>query len=473
MPLKMANGVSVRTIEDLRSNFDLSSVVGYFLDGKLLTWLNARYYDEESKMVEALSEKDKNLAKKLCEILKVNYSGEEISVEQILLNNEKLTKLKQYEVDEEVINNIANVAFTQQELDVLIEMHKYIHCDNPSIYIEIYLFNGTYTIPTDCNNVIYHGIGDVTAVIKSKKIILFDEQNITFDNIKFDEKYEKVMASAVYTTYYNKLYCCGLYSDKNGNLCVSNRGVWSASSDENIIDISAKDSSYPVAVYDTGEIWAYDDIKRFVSVPVKQVMMNNSRLVMFIGTDGYVYEWNDNTRPKFKKKSQLNDIIQLSYGGYGNLFLKNDGKIYNRDGLDEEYFKNYKIKKIVDCTNALYGLDDNGTIFYHSGVKLHIPEMPEIVDIASSTYKTYSFLYALDKQGRVYWIGRETDYKEHIDELLRQLPPIKRLLGNGVIGVGTDGKVYDMKFGYTAESVKSQNRVFVRSDISSIYEPKQ
>ena len=46
-PLNM-NGTDVRTIEELREYFDLESVLGYFANGKLVTWLKDRYYDNES-----------------------------------------------------------------------------------------------------------------------------------------------------------------------------------------------------------------------------------------------------------------------------------------------------------------------------------------------------------------------------------------------------------------------------------------
>ena len=40
--LEMKDGIQVRNLEDLRDNFDLEKTVGYFLDGKLITWLNDR-----------------------------------------------------------------------------------------------------------------------------------------------------------------------------------------------------------------------------------------------------------------------------------------------------------------------------------------------------------------------------------------------------------------------------------------------
>ena len=37
--LKLKDGAKVSTLEELRENFDLEAVVGYFKSGDLLTWL--------------------------------------------------------------------------------------------------------------------------------------------------------------------------------------------------------------------------------------------------------------------------------------------------------------------------------------------------------------------------------------------------------------------------------------------------
>ena len=47
-PLEMKDGVQVRNISELKENFDVEKVVGYFFDGKLKKWLDARWYEDES-----------------------------------------------------------------------------------------------------------------------------------------------------------------------------------------------------------------------------------------------------------------------------------------------------------------------------------------------------------------------------------------------------------------------------------------
>ena len=47
-PLKMANDIEVRSLDELRQHFDINKIVEYFRDGKLLEWLSDRYYDDEA-----------------------------------------------------------------------------------------------------------------------------------------------------------------------------------------------------------------------------------------------------------------------------------------------------------------------------------------------------------------------------------------------------------------------------------------
>ena len=54
IPLKMADGVLVRTIEDLREHFDIVSVLTYYQDGRLVKWLKNGYYDIEAKKISDL-----------------------------------------------------------------------------------------------------------------------------------------------------------------------------------------------------------------------------------------------------------------------------------------------------------------------------------------------------------------------------------------------------------------------------------
>ena len=80
-PLMMKDGTAVRTLDELREHFDLESLLGYFADGKLRTWLTDRYYDEKAQKIAELSADLPNLKAKLCEILGVDYSAESDNID--------------------------------------------------------------------------------------------------------------------------------------------------------------------------------------------------------------------------------------------------------------------------------------------------------------------------------------------------------------------------------------------------------
>ena len=114
--LKMKDGVEVRNLQELRDNFDLNQVTAYFMDGKLVTWLSDRYYDEEAEQIESLQKDDSELQKKLCQIFGVEYEEDTMTPEEIETRNRKLAKLKEITGDEEILANVDHVALSQEKL---------------------------------------------------------------------------------------------------------------------------------------------------------------------------------------------------------------------------------------------------------------------------------------------------------------------------------------------------------------------
>lgn len=149
-PLEMKDGVQVRNILDLKENFDVEKIVGYFLSGKLKSWLEARYYEEEADAIANLKDNDPELAKKLCEIFDVKYEyDKKINHEELVRQNERKAKLKQFTDDLEILENIDDVAFDQEELADLYD--KGIE--------RIYLCEGEFFIPKSKQNIEYILIG--------------------------------------------------------------------------------------------------------------------------------------------------------------------------------------------------------------------------------------------------------------------------------------------------------------------------
>ncbi len=169
-PLQM-NGTDVRTIEELRDNFDLESVLGYFANGKLATWLKDRYYDSEANAIEALSVEDSELNRKLMSILgvSVDENTAEIDMDTIQRQNEKLLLLRQFTDDKAIIDNVDCVAFNQDDLlDIIDEGSK-----------KIYLCQGEFDIPLSVKDVTYIGLQNPIVLLRA------------YDNYNFASLYLK------------------------------------------------------------------------------------------------------------------------------------------------------------------------------------------------------------------------------------------------------------------------------------------
>lgn len=153
-PLEM-HGEQVRDIDALKKNFDIGKVVEYFLSGKLLTWLEARYYDEEAEAVAGLDKDDPQIAGKLYDIFGVAHAAEEaaVNVGQIAAHNERVARLKQYTEDEQIIESVDSVAFDQEDLTALYDRGAE----------KIYLCAGQFQIPKSKLGLEYVLVGGATA----------------------------------------------------------------------------------------------------------------------------------------------------------------------------------------------------------------------------------------------------------------------------------------------------------------------
>lgn len=150
----MANGTQARSMEELKDNFDTASVVGYFMEGKLETWLNDRYYEEEAAQVAALSKDDPALAQKLCAVFGVACAAEDgVDPEEIAYRQERLNRLKQYTDDETLWAQVDKVAFDQEDLADLYDAG-----------VEpIYLCAGNFKIPKSKQGLRYIAIAGAVA----------------------------------------------------------------------------------------------------------------------------------------------------------------------------------------------------------------------------------------------------------------------------------------------------------------------
>lgn len=198
-PLKMRDGVQARNIDELREFFDIEKALEYLIDGKLLTWLQDRYYMQEAESISKLDTYSTDVKERLCEILGVEMEVEaqDVDVEEIERRKEKLLKLKKYTDDEDIWNKVDYVAFDQEELADLLD-------DECS---EIYLCDGKFCIPVSECNKKYVGIhnpvvsfsGDVsTSILREQKIeLLYVEYEDNIINPALSLFYEFKWSEAV------------------------------------------------------------------------------------------------------------------------------------------------------------------------------------------------------------------------------------------------------------------------------------
>ncbi|MDY3909448.1 MAG: hypothetical protein SOZ48_06930 [Eubacterium sp.] len=176
-PLEMKDGVQVRTIEELKENFDIEKAMEYLLDGKLQTWLSDRYYIQEAEEVgklDAYAAETKNKLYTLLDIEKQEEDMENVDVEAIEHRKQKLLKLKQYTDDEAIWDKVEFVAFDQEELaDLLDEECK-----------TIYLCGEKFQVPYSIGGVAYIGVNQPEVFVNGVGKIDLKEQGISFDGVK-------------------------------------------------------------------------------------------------------------------------------------------------------------------------------------------------------------------------------------------------------------------------------------------------
>ena len=180
-PLEMKNGVQARNLSDLINNFDIEKIIGYFLDGRLKSWLEARYYEEEAEAIENIDKNASDLAKQLCEVFGVEYDEISIDPEEIERRNTRITKLKQITSDEEIIKNVDSVAFNQEELADLYDLGKE----------KIYLCEGKFNIPKSKQNLKYITVGSPQVEgLEIKKEVKEQIRQVENDNNQEKDSYK-------------------------------------------------------------------------------------------------------------------------------------------------------------------------------------------------------------------------------------------------------------------------------------------
>lgn len=153
--LVMADGAEVRNIKQLQEHFDLEKVVEYYKKGQLIKWLRGRFFYVEADAVEALDENADDFQQRLCSIFGVEFNGDCVDVEAITQRQERLSKLREFTDEEEIISHVDQVAFYQEDLGNMLAKGM----------DTIYLCGDYFIVPSWHNNVTYVGINQPTVHI--------------------------------------------------------------------------------------------------------------------------------------------------------------------------------------------------------------------------------------------------------------------------------------------------------------------
>ena len=213
-------GVDIRNLEDLRKHFELNAAIQYFKDGKLLKWLEARYYEDEADKISALNENAPDFQEKLCAALGVEFN-EEFSSARL---EEKRNILRGLTDNESIIDNAAVTALTQEDLAELLDAGT----------STIYLCGNIFTVPARIGNKKYIGIlGKPEIKIRANSQAELDAQNISFQNVNLPFKNPSVENKRYRPTAQPKPTAGDELKDM-AEIIFGNRSVW------NIVDLNGE-----------------------------------------------------------------------------------------------------------------------------------------------------------------------------------------------------------------------------------------
>ena len=214
-PLFMKNDVPIRTLEELRDNFDIEGLLVNYANGKLAIWLRDRYYDDLSEEISKLNQSSKEFTQKLCKLLGIDFKKVVVPKNNVDLNklseiDKRKKRISQYTSDKTVIENENIVAFDQDEFDSLIEKNAK----------KVYLIGKEFNLPHISSDLEIIGVDNSTVYITDKVRFALQGRtvNVKNGNLKFKESnglsYDVIsnqeeLDRAIKDKSKDKIYLCG------------------------------------------------------------------------------------------------------------------------------------------------------------------------------------------------------------------------------------------------------------------------
>lgn len=188
-PLEFSNGVKVRTLEELQQYADVESILRYYHNEKLKIWLEARDYNDIVSRIISLDTTDISYVNKLCNILGIEYENLDLEVHEIQKHEERLNRLRHLTSDENILANVENIVFNQQELDEFVIQKSeliYLCADE----------NQTYTINKEFKNIRYVGLfGKPSIQVEAENIRELFDLGIKFKDVVLPAHLQKGLSS--------------------------------------------------------------------------------------------------------------------------------------------------------------------------------------------------------------------------------------------------------------------------------------
>ena len=164
----MSNGAEVRTLAELKDNFDISSIYMHYKTGRLFTWLKDRDCKEEAMKIETINAGD-NIFEQLYAAFGIEPATSSSEPDMARLDRmiEIQDELKRLVVEREVFDHLDEVALTQEDLEACIRDGKK----------HVYLVKGEFDVRELPEEIIYDKIEN--AILKTNESETDDKENFT------------------------------------------------------------------------------------------------------------------------------------------------------------------------------------------------------------------------------------------------------------------------------------------------------
>ncbi|WP_128100330.1 hypothetical protein [Paenibacillus sp. DCT19] len=192
-PIRLKNGQQVRTLEELKANFEIETVIEYYLDGRLVNWLEQRYYTKEAQLLQNLNENSDTLPLEISNMFGVDFNQSGFNYQEYTKKRAKLEVISKYTSDQVILSNNEYVAESQTELQMLYEK---ITDHSRTLYL-LNTTNEIFNISDELSNITYIGINNPTVNLIGNHTFDASGKRIVFQNVKLTADKDTKFKSSV------------------------------------------------------------------------------------------------------------------------------------------------------------------------------------------------------------------------------------------------------------------------------------